>query len=227
MSSNSQTRTAFPFLFRVTQIGFERDPRTPELGRDGYSQPPLRSSCYEGQESTGWYVWDPGQQTEVPYKHLRLASDKELRNRKPLRTGTMLWDRARQSYLYWPENCLEEDLKTSAIPYRRLGFTTCALPGRGNLVLVAHHGGGFKLPLLAPERFWERLLPGACKSNETTPPLCTLAGDLAVLIGLIAFSTTPDKILQAISTTFRPNLNSTQYNANRRLKAAIGEVLHG
>lgn len=227
MATNSQPRMAFPFLLRVTQIGYERDRGARELGRDGYWEPPLRSACYDRRESTGWWVWDPGQQEEEGYIHLRRPSPEEMRNRESFRTGTMFWDRARQTYLYWPENCLEEDLKTSSIPYRRLGFAACPLAGREHLVLVAHHGRGFELPLLGPERFWNRLLPVACKSRRTTPPLCTLAGDLAVIIGLIAFSTTPSNILKAISTTFRPNLNNTRYNANPRLPPAPGEVLYG
>ena len=69
------------------------------------------------------------------------------------------------------------------------------------------------------------LLPPVYASRSTSDRECTLAGDLAVIIGLIVLSTanTKDSMLKAIDTTFRRHPSSTQYAVNQELRPGRGE----
>ncbi|KIV92671.1 hypothetical protein PV10_03944 [Exophiala mesophila] len=226
MATRSQTPRAFPFLVKVTQISYRHDPTAPRLTNDGYWQPPKRKDNFGVHYSTGWWVWDPYHQGEAPYARLRTPSDAELSSREVHRTGTMFWAPDRQAYSYRPENCLEMDLNRSDSPYRRLGFN---IYGNSNLVLVAYHGKDFQLPYRAPPRMLNTLFPPVYASRSTANRECTIAGDLAIIIGLIVLSTanTKENMLKAIDTTFRRHLNSTQYAVNQDLRPVRGVLERG
>ncbi|KEF54587.1 uncharacterized protein A1O9_09029 [Exophiala aquamarina CBS 119918] len=182
----------------------------------GNWRPPLRSTCFKVQSTTGKYIWDPGRNSDAPRMYrLRRPSAAEESRLQVYSTGTMFWDPYTHNYLHIPLDCTKKNVTDSGHSWTYPGFGICQSAGQNDIAIIRHVGEHKQLPLPGPNSWFknERLLP----ITFQPPPaqgLCRLAGELDILIALIAFSTTPQCTLQAIDRLFRPDPRTTGFNPN-------------
>ncbi|ETI24165.1 hypothetical protein G647_03534 [Cladophialophora carrionii CBS 160.54] len=65
-----------------------------------------------------------------------------------------------------------------------------------------------------PDHWFEDLLPDVYIPEDCEPATCTLAGNLSIIVGLLAFSSTPAHAVEAVRRSFRPDLSSTIFQSH-------------
>lgn len=222
--------SGLPFSLRVSLVIHNDDPLECADLPLGLWLPPRRRSCYSRLDSTGWYVWDPGLYG-APRMHpspapgmLRLRhleSGERLRLRL-YRAATMFWDPYAHNYVHIPLDCTTTDVDDteSGAAWRRPGFGICQAPGGDDIAVIGHSEEHKQLHLPGPDAWFEKLLPITLQPpDDAQSPIgrryCRLAGDLDILIGLIAFSTTFEHSASAIDCLFRPEATTTTFNPLR------------
>lgn len=212
---------SWPFSLQVSHLEHADDPTDESyIPGGGNWYPPLRRRCFNIQSTTGWYIWDPGRSPDDPtMNRLRRPSAAEESRIEIHRVGTMFWDPYAHNYLHIPLDVTTRDVRTSDNFWKRPGFGICPLAGQNDIALIRHIGEHRQLPLPGPESWFEQLLPIVFQRPAIIQPspvqrLCKLAGDLDILIALIAFSTTPDHTPQAVDSLFRPDPRTTGFTPN-------------
>lgn len=212
-----------PFFLKVSHVNHYDDPRESSNLPGGKWHPPLRRNCFTTQYSTGWYIWDPGRGPHDPrMRRLRRPSLAEELRRQMYRSATMFWEPYTHNYLHIPLDCTTTDIEASSAFWSHPGFGVSPAPGRDDMAIIRHIGEHKQLHVPGPQSWFEQLLPitfqpPAVDQPSTAQRFCTLAGDLDILIALVAFSTTPEHIPEAIECLFRPDLNTTTFNPNLNL----------
>ncbi|KIW68116.1 hypothetical protein PV04_04083 [Phialophora macrospora] len=196
--------TAFRFSLRIDHIRCEEDPQSPtrENPPDFYWSPPISRSQFVKTYSTDWLTWDPDSCTII-------SPDPGAILPSVYKRCTMFWCRERHGYLVVPVDCTDTDLRAEPIRWRRLSFGSCA--NRPGTALVGYHKERYALHMPGPNHWFEDLLPDVYKPEECDGPTCTLAGDLSILVGLIAFSSPPAYAADAVGESFRPERDSTRF----------------
>lgn len=202
--------TALPFFFRITAVRYqEKDPETaPYCPPPNFLFWPSDEGILSSPQSSGWWKWDPGQ-GNYPSPFLQPHSHEDPPNFKPYKRCTLMWIPERQSYSVKliDFTALEELPEPSWQP---LHFGH--VENRREIALVGPLRGEKWLQLPGPNRWFEGgLLSDAYQCQEIQPGECKLAGDLSILLGLVAFSHCPGAELSAIQQSFRPDLHSTAF----------------
>lgn len=219
----AQNRDPFsrPFFLRLKYVRYEEDPNTPTpaQGPDFYWLP-SSSGRFINEGSSGWWIWDPGQgEAAQRFLHLRRPTEEENQRRAPYRSCTMLWTPDRHGYLHLPADCTTTNVSSLSNTWRRLSFGRSQHPDRARIAFIGYSLEDYKLHIPGPNRWFEQLLPDVCQAQNTVARRCTLAGDLSILVGLVAFSSVPQYALYAVDQSFRPDLGSTQFTPNQLPKA--------
>ncbi len=212
---------ASPFALRIKHVLYEdehqRTPSPPE-GPDFFWRPSASSRfVIHPQHPDDWWIWDPGSHT--PHYHLqrlRPFTADEFSEYRPYKSCTMVWAPERQHYLHIPIDCTVPDQSINAHVWRRLSFGYDEHPNRAHIAVVGHHRTDYWLRFPAPRSWFPQLLPSAYQSQEDTTLRCGLAGDLSILVALIAFSTTPEGLPGALDQSFRRDLSSTVFQPHTR-----------
>jgi hypothetical protein len=129
----------------------------------------------------------------------------------------MFWCRERHGYLVVPADCTDTDLRSETYSWRRLSFGSCA--ESPDTALVGYQKERYALHMPGPDHWFEDLLADVYKPEESDGPTCTLAGNLSILVGLIAFSSAPAYAVDAVRQSFRPNPYSTTFRPPTVLKS--------
>ncbi|KAK5058824.1 hypothetical protein LTR84_011088 [Exophiala bonariae] len=213
-----------PFFLQVSGVEHTNDQSKSWDKPMGVWLPPRRKNYYNKLNSTGWYVWDPGlvynysgmqSLLEPGLNRLRRLNPNEQQRFRPYRAATMFWDPYAHNYVHVPLDCTEEDVdgSESGFDWRRPGFSVCQAEGGHDIAVIGHSEEHQQLHLPGPGRWFEKLLPITLQPpEEPQSRQCKLAGDLDILIGLIAFSTTFEYAPQAIDCLFRPDLRTADFN---------------
>jgi hypothetical protein len=215
----------FPFFLQVTHITHIDDPKEASHLPGGRWHPPLRRSCFTIQHTTGWYIWDPGRSpnsNDPKLRPLRRPSSAEESRLEMYRSATMFWEPYTYNYLHIPIDCTLTDVKASPVFWKHPGFGISKADGRDDIAIIGHLEEHQQLHVPGPQSWFEKLLPITFQPPKVHQPptdqnFCTLAGDLDILIALIAFSTTPPNVLRAIDRLFRPDPTTTRFNPDSGL----------
>ncbi|KIW99356.1 uncharacterized protein Z518_11344 [Rhinocladiella mackenziei CBS 650.93] len=216
-----------PFFFRIEHIRHIDDPNIPPPadGPNFYWSPPQDRQHFRREQTSGWYIWDPRPFQYHPdnFQYVRRATEEEELCREAYRSCTMFWCPDRHGYLIVPIDCTTTHLSSTPHLWRRLSFGYNEGLGRDDLAVIGYHMGDYKLHLPGPDEWFEQLLPDVCMAEQTAQETegrrCRLAGDLSILIGLIAFSALPDLDARAVDQSFRPDLTSTVFQQNTLLNS--------
>jgi len=201
------------FAFRIKHIQHEDKPTRPSENRDGYWCPPSSTDQFNVQHATPFTIWDPGTGDRSP--SLRTASSQDLKDYRPFRTSSLFWCPDRQAYLHVPLDCTAITLVNTDHVWRRLTFRHCEIPDRSHIAILGYSLSRFSLPMRGPGHWFEQLLPLAYQPAAGGNRQCELAGDLSILVGLVAFSAAPAYVLHAVKASFRPDLLSTKFTPNQ------------
>ena len=205
---------AQPFALCIKHVEYQdshhRTPSPPQ-GPDFFWRPSI-SGRFAIQDTSDWWIWDPG--LHQPYHHLqrlRPLTEDEINTYRPYKSCTMVWAPERQHYLHIPVDCTAPGQSPDAHVWKRLSFGYDEHPHRAHIAVIGHHRDHPWLRVPAPRHWFPQLLPVAYQSQEDITQRCGLAGELSILVGLIAFSTTPQGFLGALDQSFRPDLTSTVF----------------
>lgn len=211
---------ALPFFVRITHVRYREDPHTPSpvRGTDNYWRPST-SGRFHSLGYSDWWIWDPRpHQPPADLHRLRRPTAQELSRLRLYRKCTMIWDPERAGYIQVPVNCLETLPSPDA--WRRLSFGWSEEEHREHIALVGHNRERPTLHYPGPAHWFPQLLPQVCKGTAKGQQQCMLAGDLSMLAGLVAFSTTPQHDFRALDRSFRRDVNSTVFRANTLPKSS-------
>jgi hypothetical protein len=206
------------FLFRISPLQHTHDPQHAERSTDnGYWLPSERSQDFRKTSTSGWLVWDPGATGSSQHGHLRPATAHEVQDTRLHKAYSMFWDPERGGYVLVPFDCSAMNVAQATHDWRRLSFGRVPRPGAEHFAIAGYFMERYTLPVAGPPAWFEQLLPRVYQppGAATQGRPCALAGDLAILIGLLAFSTKPDHVLSAIAHSFRPNRQSTTFRQHQ------------
>ncbi|KAJ9610099.1 uncharacterized protein PV06_01818 [Exophiala oligosperma] len=216
-----------PFLFCVSELTIDYKPnRAPRsTPGDRYWVPPADRGDFRKQQSQ-WYAWNPRrQQTSRDFRHIHLATAQDGRDNGQTKTCSIFWDPERHGYVLVPFDCtMRSDHEIT--DWRRLSFRSERTHPQRHIALAGYEMADFKLPFVGPQAWFDRsqLLSavyrgegsGGNNTGQQANRQCGLAGNLAVLIALLAFSTTPGQAHVAVDRSFRPNIASTTFQPHNR-----------
>jgi hypothetical protein len=178
----------------------------------------MTTEYFETTPSSPVKAWSPG---------LVRPLDEQAKNHlSTLNTSSMIWCEDHQTYLTVPYDCstinvLDRVKEDELDNWERLrfGHDVLALPnGNRSVSVVGHRYPNDDLAATGPSSWMPQLIPNAhqCQkpvSSDTTGQ-SFLAGDLSILLGLIALSTTADRIRDTVKECFRPDPDSTEWRTH-------------
>jgi hypothetical protein len=202
-TSSQGTTTPLTFLFRTKEIRPHPD-RRPEdpLGPYFHWEPPHSMEGCQSYPWTAWHSWRPGNVA------MRDAADQRI---AVYSTTSLFWCADRQLFLHVPYDCTEHEVRTlesseSLQGWERLKFDYYR--HRGQTISRPRYQGpaNYELGVKAPDRMIPSLIPITYQHQGLQPPAdsCGIAGDLATLVGLVAFATPPGGLPAAMTHSFRP-----------------------
>lgn len=200
---------ALPFFLRIESIEYVENPRQPKAsnGPDFYEMPPASKEQFIRTSPEDWLVWQPG---EANSSYLRPSTPVEDANREIYSCCSIFWSPERHAYQLVPIDCSREDLSSTSYHWRRLSFGQYG----DDIAVIGYSMSNYQLHKPGPTHWFEDLLPVVCKPKGMDSGDCKLAGDLSVLIALVAFSAAPAHMYDAVNLSFRPNLRFTTFRSN-------------
>jgi hypothetical protein len=157
--------------------------------------PPDQKDGFTVSEDGGWYRWSPGNVQAVPPSERPMI--------RPFSTVSLIWCPDQQAFLQVPYDCTErnvaETYKDGAIhvDWEGLSFhhqtdsegrCIARLGYKYEKNQLAAYGSETWMPQLLPERY-------QCPEIPEYPGFCHLAGELSILVGLAALSTTSSNLM--------------------------------
>lgn len=182
--------------------------------------PPVFKEAFQLRSLSPVYLWSPGTlrpTTSVDRQHLR-----------PYKVSSVYWCPDHGTYLTVPYDCTTENVHDRARNdeldnWERLKFGHGAINGRCVSVL-GHRYGSDVLAAGGPANWMPELIPSIHNRYES-PAIpgargpSYLTGDISILMGLAALSTTPERVVPTIATSFRPE-GTTTWRPHRRFADA-------
>ncbi|KAJ9604569.1 hypothetical protein H2200_010682 [Cladophialophora chaetospira] len=221
-----------PFAFRIKQARYVRGSSTEADTRCGpeFLWRPSDSGSFLPENESNWWIWDPG--WHQPYhglQRLRPRNDYEVSAYRPYKSCTIIWAPERQHYLHIPIDRTTTDQEDHV--WRRLSFGYDE--HRPHIAVIGHSRESEWLKDPGPEKWFPKLLPIAYQAQEYSTSFCGLAGELSILVGLTALSTTPEESLRALDQSFRPDPRSTLFQPHdcaespkREKRIIVVEIAH-
>lgn len=213
-----ERKYALPFFLRIKNVSHHEDTAAPPPQRkppDFHWWPTPQDTFTEDSIPFGWCEWDPNLQGP----RWRLVDNDSEAVVRVYRTCTMMWLPERHYFLHipidrttteeTPANPSESDAEIHT--WRRLYFGYHENQGREDIALIGPYRENEWLHVPGPRYWFDKLLPITYQSQNDGPQVCRLAGDLSILIGLIAFSAQPRSEMRALVQSFRPDLDSTTF----------------
>ena len=204
-SNDNMASAVFPdFTFELKRL----DPKLSQVGHevDNSIIPPMlhqETLRMFDIRSAGCYQWNSRENFSVA------THNADYLNRDPqylMRSSSMLWDQAASRIITTNKDCTAPQFSCARTEWRPMSFNhEDEIYPRICVSLLIHGGGDSCIGVPGPAG-WTTLLPdrnlrGHAGREEGQ---CELAGDITLILGLIAFSARPRKILEAMNITFRP-----------------------
>jgi len=165
-------------------------------------RPPRTKESFEVVSRAGWHRWSHG--------HVRSASPGEAAYIQPWKTTTLFWCKNLQAMFQVPYDCTKRDISGTTtrdgfpLEWEELSFDNSSCDQR-HLSLVRYHEEGSELGARASLTLVPNFLPEKYQNDTQRSQNCGLAGDLATIVGMAAFSTSHDKIHVMMRDCFRGN----------------------
>jgi hypothetical protein len=202
-TSSQASKRGIGFRFSIKSIEPDYEVQAPRFARPPYPLwlPPNVKAAFTVSDDTGWCQWYNGTVNEI-----RRSQDADVR---PYSTTSMFWCHDRRAFLQVPYDCTEKNVRDASyhgvpLDWERLSFQHKTTNGH-HFSLVGYQmehrqlgrrGSPFWVPRLLPEVYQ---YTGPADEQD----FCQLAGDLSIIMGLVAFSTSPQTIIQNIGSFLR------------------------
>ena len=208
-SLRSMTAIWLPFRFTIKEIEpcYDVQERLIYSPQNPYWIPPTIPDAIRTTDDLGVYQWRPGQVERV--------DPAVIEGLDPCSASSMFWceDLDRKTYLHTPYDCTKRSVEQTAAErdqryhWRRLTFHNTTTSQGVPLSLVGHHYGEDKIAASGAAAWMPELLPETFmrKASLRNPQECRLAGDVSMLLSLMALSTHPSTVIQTIRQSFRPD----------------------
>jgi hypothetical protein len=172
--------------------------------------PPRTTNAFKVLQSGRWFQWSPGSVSAVP---------QNLLNKVQIHSTTSLfWCHDRQAFLQVPYDCTEKNVKEvlgDGVPldWDVLSFHHKRIPPGPCISILGYKNEKNELCARGSPAWMPQLLPEKyqCPKKPEHDGSCQLAGELSILLGLVAFSTTPDRMLEVIQNSFRNDPTRTNW----------------
>lgn len=203
--------TYVPFCFTYKHI-MKRPNHTARpryYRRTSLSCPPVVANAFEASEFSETYTWAPGV--------LRRLNAEHAQNLTTHSTSSIFWCSDHRTFLTVPYDCtaisVEERAREDELDSwerLRFGHESLYLNNQHRAVsVVGHRYPEDNLAAVGPPSWVPQLIPNPHQRNGSPAPqnasgTSLLAGDLSILLGLAALSTTPDTVPLTIQQSFRP-----------------------
>lgn len=198
------TSTYTPFFLAWKHI--ETDPHHPEPRRcyhdTSFKNPPMTKEAFKPARRSPVHAWTPGRMEPVP----------DSPNWQLYMASSVFWRPDHQTYLTVPYDCTHESVQEKARTdelqnWERIMFGHESINGRCVSVL-GHRKTSHLLAAAGPSDWMPELVPYTHQRHEdpafpATQGTSLLAGDISILMGLAALSTSPENTRQTIQTSFR------------------------
>ena len=167
--------------------------------------PPANYEAFDVFDDTGWYFWRGGEILRVPQ-----AQQGQVQLH---RITSMFWCPDRQAFQQVPFDCTEVSvgeapdgvLNGMPLDWDKLTFHARRLTTNTCISILGYHYEKNTLEALRTPSWVPSLLPEVYRHSPPSHQAGhnLLAGDLSIILGLTAFSTTRDNMLATIGNSFR------------------------
>lgn len=181
--------------------------------RTSLSCPPMIATAFQTSSWSDAFSWTPG--------FMRHLSHDEAQDLTTHSTSSIFWCSDHQTYLTVPYDCTETSVRDRAEvevldnwERLRFGHEARRLNNERRAVsVIGHQYAEPGLAAVGPPSWVPQLIPEPHQRSGSPAPLDTtgtslLAGDLSILMGLAALSTTLDNVPYTIQESFRPPLHN-------------------
>jgi hypothetical protein len=199
-----------PFVYSIKSIK-PSDAAKPQFTGPPLSLwlPPAQTNAFTVIERGDWYQWSPGRVQEVP--------SNETHTIRVLSTVSLIWCPDQQAFLQVPYDCTERNVagacSKDGVPLEWEGLSFHHIPyTEGHCIsMLGYQYERNQLAARSSEIWMPQLLPQRyrCVENPEYPGSCHLAGELSILVGLAAFSTTQKWMHWVIENCFHTGLGPT------------------
>jgi hypothetical protein len=164
--------------------------------------PPNQMNGFTVLDRGEWFQWSPGRVQRVP--------PNEIPTIRPFSTVSLIWCPDWQAFFQVPYDCTEKNVaevySDDGIPleWKGLSFHHKINTNGHCISMLGYKYEKNELAARSSETWMPQLLPQRyqCPGNPEYPGSCHLAGELSILVGLAAFSTTPEWMHWVIMNCF-------------------------
>ncbi len=200
------------FCFSIKSVKCDHDVQPPlKTGTpDSLSMPPTDRRAIQVTEDTDWYYWFDGIVRKVP-PHLK-------QHIKEHGITSIFWCSDRQAFMHVEYDCAEESVAEKCggisedipLPWRRLSFHYLQAQQGRCISLVGYQLEQDNLGAPGSSTWMPELLPEVYQFHGTPEyqAPCQLGGRLSTLLGLIAFSTSPQTMISTIGNFQKSGLGT-------------------
>jgi hypothetical protein len=173
--------------------------------------PPTKREAFTAIADTNWHYWYEGTVHNVPIPNREHI--------KPYRTSSIFWSHERQAFLQIPCDCTEIDEEEAMgghnqdvpVTWSRISFHN-EIRGNRCLSLIGYGHEMNSLGARGSPSWMPELLPDVYQyQGAQQKETCQLAGDLSVLLGLAAFSITPQSSIQQVGALLKWTALGTEW----------------
>ena len=209
-AQESQTPQSVPFFYSIKLIEPDFAVQAAQHSNSWWL-PPEKKEAFKVLDSSVWYLWRAGNTSPAPPNLQQTI--------QTYSTTSILWCHDRQAFLQVPYDCTRKDVAKEIhdgmpLDWDPLSFQHNRTEDNKCIALIGYRYEHNELDACGSSRWVPKLLPERYR-NPNTPEhqgTCRLAGQLSILVGLVAFSTTSSQIHEVIKYAFRKDPNWTPHN---------------
>lgn len=210
-SQSDPSKAPESFCFAITSFRPDYTVEERHIGPlpDSLWLPPTSKEGFTKVAETGWHSWDNGTVSKVPFARVGQII--------PYSATSMVWSDGRQAFLHVPCDCTEVAVKNAKkknmpVDWSKITFHHERVHNRC-LSLIGYHYERNELGARGSPFWMPELLPEVYQYHGQTEYQgnCQLAGDLATLLSLAAFSIEPHPQMQVIGQLLRKTNQGTEW----------------
>ena len=207
MATHATTSESSPFCIAWKHVSTHpQHPERPRCGcRLSLRSPPVVKEAFVPSEASPIYAWSPGSLRPV-----QLSDQEEM---QLYNMSSVFWRPDHQTYLTVPYDCTQISVRDRALideldNWERLKFGHDIYKGRC-VSVIGHRYGNDVLAATGPGSWMPQLIPFLHQRHDSPATLgaqgtSLLAGDISIIMGLVALSATPSMVKETIERSFRP-----------------------
>ena len=205
-----QIPQSVPFFYSIKLIKPDFSQQDPRYSNSDWLPPNIKEA-FEVLHNGVWFLWTPGNASSAPQILQQTIQTYSV--------TSIFWCHDRQAFQQVPYDCTQKDVgKTThdgmPLKWEPLSFQHNRTEDNNCIALIGYRYEQDKLDARGSPRWVPKLLPERYQHPGTPEHLgtCHLAGQLSILVGLVAFSTTANKIHEVIKNAFRKDPDWSPHN---------------